>query len=83
MAGKASTSSVQRATPVPAICRRATQQTRDIKELRRVRARILLIVLAIVILGVVGGLVYLGLNPPNPVSKPVEKTLPNDKFQVR
>ena len=47
------------------------------------RGRILLIVLAIVILGVVGGLVYLGLNPPNPVSKPVEKTLPNDKFQVR
>jgi hypothetical protein len=48
-----------------------------------VRARILLIVLAILILGALGGLAYLGLNPPNPVSKPVEKTLSNDKFQVR
>ena len=47
------------------------------------RGRILLIVLAIVILGAVGGLAYLGLNPPNPVSKPVEKTLSNDKFQAR
>jgi hypothetical protein len=48
-----------------------------------VRGRILLIVLAIVILVALGGLAYVGLNPPNPVSKPVEKTLPNDKFQVR
>ena len=57
--------------------------TRDMKELRRVRGRVLLIVLAIVVLAAVGGLAYLGLNPPNPVSKPVEKTLPNDKFQAR
>jgi hypothetical protein len=48
-----------------------------------VRGRILLIVLAILVLGAVGGLVYLGLNPPSPASKPVEKTLPNDKFQAR
>jgi hypothetical protein len=24
----------------------------------------------------------LGLNPPNPVAKQVEKVLPNDKFQT-
>ena len=47
------------------------------------RGRILLIVLAILVLAALGGLAYLGLNPPNPVSKPVEKTLPNDKFQAR
>ena len=47
------------------------------------RGRILLIVLAIVVLGLLGGLAYLGLNPPNPVSKPIEKTLPNDKFQAQ
>ncbi len=46
------------------------------------RGRILLIVLAIVILGAVGGLAYLGLNPPTPASKPIEKTIPNDKFQA-
>ena len=46
------------------------------------RGRVLLIVLAVFVLGAVGGLAYLGLNPPNPVPKPVEKTLPNDKFQV-
>jgi hypothetical protein len=48
-----------------------------------VRGRVLLIVLAILVLAAVGGLAYLGQNPPSPVSKPVEKTLPNDKFQVR
>lgn len=46
------------------------------------RGRVLLIVLAIFVLAAVGGLAYLGLNPPNPASKPVEKTLPNDKFQA-
>jgi hypothetical protein len=48
-----------------------------------VNGRVLLMVLAIVVLAVVGGLAYLGLNPPGPASKPVEKTLPNDKFQAR
>jgi len=48
-----------------------------------VRGRVLLIVLAILVLAVVGGLAYLGLNPPSPASKQVEKTLPNDKFQAR
>lgn len=47
------------------------------------RARGLLIVLAIVIVAAVAGLGYLGLNPPNPVAKPVQKVLPNDKFQVK
>jgi hypothetical protein len=52
-------------------------------ESHRVRVRLLLIVLAILLLAIVGGLGYLGLNPPNPTPKPVEKTIPNDKFQVR
>jgi hypothetical protein len=47
-----------------------------------VRGRVLLIILVLLVLGVVAGLGYLGLNPPNPVSKPVEKVLPNDKFQA-
>jgi hypothetical protein len=47
-----------------------------------VKVRVLLIVLAVLVLVAVAGLGYLGLNPPNPVSKPVEKVLPNDKFQA-
>ena len=47
------------------------------------RARILLIALAALIVIAAGGLIYLGLNPPNPTPKPVEKTLPNEKFQSR
>ena len=43
--------------------------------------RIFLIVVAagVVILGAAA--VFLGFNPPNPASHPVEKVLPNDKFQ--
>jgi hypothetical protein len=48
-----------------------------------VRGRGLLIVLVILVLAVVAGLGYLGLNPPNPTPKAVEKVLPNDKFQAR
>src|ERR1051326_5944301 len=71
MTREASTSLVRRTIPpVPT-------------ESRRVRVRLLLIVLAILLLGLIGALGYLGLNPPNPASKPVEKTLPNDKFQTR
>ena len=44
--------------------------------------RALLIVLLVVILGLVAGVGYLGLYPPGPASKPVEKVLPNDKFQA-
>jgi hypothetical protein len=53
-----------------------------LKESDRVRGRFLLIILTVVVLAVVGALGYLGLNPPSPVPKPVEKVLPNDKFQV-
>ena len=45
--------------------------------------RILVIGLAVIILVVVGGVAWLGLNPPAPAPKPVEKTLPNDNFQAR
>ena len=41
----------------------------------------LLILLLILILGGIAGLGYLGLYPPNPAQKPVEKVLPNDRFQ--
>jgi hypothetical protein len=43
--------------------------------------RIFLIVIfaGLVILG--AAMVMLGEYPPNPVQHPVEKTLPNDKFQ--
>jgi uncharacterized membrane protein len=47
-----------------------------------VKARALLIVLVIIVVAVVAGVGYLGLNPPNPASKPVEKTISNDKFQA-
>ena len=47
------------------------------------RGRLLLIVLVVLLVALLGGLGYLGLNPPNPTPKPVEKTLPNDKFQAR
>jgi uncharacterized membrane protein YesL len=53
----------------------------DIQELCRVRVRVLIIVM-ILVLATVGGLVVLGLNPPTPAPKSVEKVLPNDKFQT-
>jgi hypothetical protein len=81
MVREASTSIVQRTTPVRAD-RHPRMHPGNTKELRRVRGRILLIVLAIVLLALLGGLGYLGLNPPNPAPKPVEKVLPNDKFQA-
>ncbi len=43
--------------------------------------RIFLIVLAIGLLLAAGAVVYIGLYPPNPAQHPVEKVLPNDKFQ--
>ena len=45
------------------------------------RARVLFIVIILVLVAL-GGVVYLGLNPPAPALKPVEKVLPNDKFQT-
>lgn len=49
----------------------------------RVRIRGLLIVIVALGLAAAAVLGYLGLNPPEPVSKPVQKVLPNDKFQAR
>ena len=47
------------------------------------RIRGLLIVIVVLAVAAVAGLGYLGLNPPEPAAKPVQKLLPNDKFQVR
>jgi len=77
MIGEASTPAIQRTTLVHAVRLLGVH-----KEFRHVRGRVLLIVLVVLLLALVGGLGYLGLNPPNPVSKPVEKVLPNDKFQA-
>ncbi len=43
--------------------------------------RIFLIVVAIGVLLIAGGVIYLGMFPPNPPQHPVETVLPNDKFQ--
>lgn len=45
--------------------------------------RIVLIVLALGLLAAGGGLLYLGAFPPDPKTQTIEKTLPNDRFQVR
>ncbi|MBV9249135.1 MAG: hypothetical protein JO227_07835 [Acetobacteraceae bacterium] len=45
--------------------------------------RIFLIVVGLGILAALGGAIYVGLFPPNPQPHSVEKTIPNDKFQVR
>ncbi len=47
------------------------------------RGRGLLIIPLILLLALLAGLGYLGLNPPDPATKPIERTLPNDKFQIR
>jgi hypothetical protein len=44
--------------------------------------RIFLIVLVLGLLLVGLGAVLLGTFPPNPAQHPVEKVLPNDKFQT-
>jgi len=77
MIGEASTSDIQRTRPV------REGPNRDTGERRVTRGRILLIIGLVFVLALVAGLGFLGLNPPNPVPKPVEKVLPNDKFQVR
>jgi hypothetical protein len=43
--------------------------------------RIFFVVVLIGLLLLAGGVAYLGMFPPNPVQHPVEKVLPNDKFQ--
>ncbi len=45
--------------------------------------RIFLIVVAAGLLLLAVGVVILGAFPPNPQPKPVEKVLPNEKFQGR
>jgi len=45
--------------------------------------RVFLIVIAIGVVLLGAGALYLGLFPPNPQPHAVEKTLPNDKFQSR
>jgi hypothetical protein len=47
-----------------------------------VKVRALLIVLVVLVVAMVAAVGYLGLNPPNPGAKPIEKTIPNDKFQA-
>ena len=73
MAGKASTTTVARATPVRA-CHGSAH---------RVRGRGLLIILLVLLLVAVTGIAYLGLYPPNPAPKAVQKVVPNEKFQTR
>ncbi len=43
---------------------------------------ILLIILLVLLLGALGGFVYLGLFPPHPHLHSVDRTLPNDQFQT-
>ena len=43
--------------------------------------RIFLIVLAAGLVVLAAAVVFLGENPPTPATHPVEKVLPNDKFQ--
>lgn len=47
------------------------------------KLRALLTVVLVLLLVLLAGVVWLGLNPPEPPRKPIERTLPNDKFQVR
>ena len=45
--------------------------------------RIILIVVALGLLGAAGCLLYVGAFPPDPKTQTIEKTLPNDRFQVK
>ena len=45
--------------------------------------RMFLIVVALGVLLLAGGVVYLGMFPPNPPQHAVEKTLPIDKVQTQ
>lgn len=45
--------------------------------------RIVLIILAIIVVLLGGGFVYLGMFPPDPPAREVTRTLPNDRFQGR
>jgi hypothetical protein len=43
--------------------------------------RVFLFVVALGVILLAGGVVYLGMFPPSPAQHAVEKTLSNDKFQ--
>ena len=45
--------------------------------------RIVLMILAVIIVLLGGGFVYLGIFPPDPPSREITRTLPNDRFQGR
>lgn len=45
--------------------------------------RVILIVVAVGLLLMAGGVLMLGAFPPEPKTQAIEKTLPNDRFQSR
>ena len=45
--------------------------------------RILLIVVAVIAVALGAGFVYLGAFPPDPPTREIQRTLPNDRFQNR
>jgi hypothetical protein len=60
---------------------RRTGQAKVQESVNESMIRIFLIVLAAGVVILAAATVFLGENPPGPVSHPVEKVLPNDKFQ--
>ena len=46
-------------------------------------SRIFLVVVAVGLVIVAAAVVVLGAFPPNPTQQPVQRVLPNDKFQTR
>jgi hypothetical protein len=78
--GTASLSTVLRVMAADA----STPHTRQAKAQESVSEsmiRIFLIVLAAGLVVLAAATVFLGENPPTPVTHPVERVLPNDKFQ--
>ena len=47
------------------------------------RGRGLLAIFLVLLLSLFAGVVYLGLYPPTPRQNPVQKVVPNEKFQPR
>lgn len=45
--------------------------------------RFLLFLLLVLILAGIAGFIVLGAFPPDPASQPVERVLPNERFQTR
>ena len=46
-------------------------------------SRMFLIIVAVGLVVIAVGVVVLGTFPPNPQPQPVQKVLPNDRFQTR